>query len=107
MIDIQNQISILKTLEKSPNISQRELALSIGTSLGKANYCLKSLIDKGLIKVKNFKNSNNKLQYRYILTTKGIREKSILTVKFLKCKIKEYDQLKTEIKMLEQEVKIS
>ncbi len=104
MIDIQNQIDILKTLEKNPTCSQRHLATGVGMSLGKVNYCLKSLIDKGFIKVDNFKNSQNKIQYAYLLTPHGISEKAKLTVQFLKCKTAEYEQLKVEIEQLKQEV---
>jgi EPS-associated MarR family transcriptional regulator len=79
MLNQDNQFSILQVLEQSPNYSQRDLADKLGMSLGKANYCLKGLIDKGLVKVENFKNSRNKTQYTYLLTPQGISEKSKLT----------------------------
>lgn len=106
MMDIQNKINILKALEQDPTCSQRQLAVGVGVSLGKANYCLKSLIDKGFIKVKNFHGNPHKAKYAYLLTPKGIREKSKLTVKFLHRKITEYEALKVEIEKLTKEVNI-
>jgi EPS-associated MarR family transcriptional regulator len=76
----------------------------LGVSLGKVNYCIKSLIEKGLIKVNNFRNNKNKIQYSYLLTPKGIKEKSKLTKKFLKLKISEYDALADEIEVMKNEV---
>ena len=77
----------------------------LGFSLGKINYCLKSLIEKGFIKVNNFRNSNNKIQYSYLLTPKGIEEKAKLTLDFIRIKTQEYNTLKQEIKNLEREAK--
>ena len=93
-------LKVLRHLENDPEITQRELAKKLGISLGKANYCLKALIDKGLIKAGNFKNSNNKSAYIYLLTPKGIEEKSRITLHFLKRKIDEYENLKKEINEL-------
>jgi EPS-associated MarR family transcriptional regulator len=104
MTDIKQQITILKSLEKNPDLSQRQLAKESGLSLGKLNYCLNALIDKGLIKVENFKNNKNKLQYAYLLTPQGVSEKALLTKKFLKLKIQEYDKLKGEIQELKAEI---
>ena len=98
-------LKVLRHLENDPEITQRELAKKLGISLGKANYCLKALIDKGLIKAGNFKNSNNKSAYIYLLTPKGIEEKSRITVHFLKRKIEEYEQLQVEIDQLRREAK--
>ncbi len=94
---------VMRALEANPNTSQRELAESMGMSLGKANYCLKALIDKGLIKVRNFRNSQNKLAYAYLLTPKGIAAKTRLTARFLKRKIAEYEALRVEIEQLRRE----
>ena len=91
---------ILKELEKKPNMSQRELAKRLGISLGKANFCLKSLIDKGLIKAENFKSNTNKVKYLYLLTPKGIEDKVSLTKSFLKRKLKEHEELEREIEQL-------
>ena len=96
---------IIKILEENPEISQRELAQEMGVSLGKANYCLKGLIEKGIVKANNFKNSNNKLAYAYLLTPKGIEEKSRITARYLKRRLKEYEELKKEIETLKEEVK--
>ena len=98
-------LKVLRHLEDDPEITQRELAKELGVSLGKVNYCLKALIDKGLIKAGNFKNSNNKSAYLYILTPKGIEEKSRITLHFLKRKIEEYEQLQVEIEQLRREAK--
>ncbi len=93
----QNQFDILRKINSKPNSSQRELALELGFSLGKLNYCLKALKNKGLIKIKNFKTNPNKLGYAYILTPKGISIKTRLTLNFMKRKMQEYDELKSEI----------
>ena len=98
-------LKVLRHLENDPEITQRELAKKLGISLGKANYCLKALIDKGLIKAGSFKNSNNKSAYIYLLTPKGIEEKSRITIHFLKRKIDEYEQLRKEIGEMQQEIK--
>ena len=95
---------ILKELEQDPNMSQRELAKRLGISLGRANYCLKALIEKGLIKAESFKNNTNKLGYLYLLTPKGVEDKVALTHSFLKRKLKEYEELEKEIELLRQEV---
>tara|TARA_Y100000816_G_scaffold292359_1_gene287214 strand:- start:2866 stop:3180 length:315 start_codon:yes stop_codon:yes gene_type:complete len=93
-----DKFNVLRKVNSNPNISQRELASQLNLSLGKVNYCLKSLKNKGLVKIKNFKKSENKLRYAYILTPKGIAEKTKITVNFMKIKMQEYDELKSEIK---------
>jgi EPS-associated MarR family transcriptional regulator len=98
---------ILRILEEDPDISQRQLASSLDVSLGKVNFCLRALIDKGLIKANNFKNSTNKRRYAYLLTPKGMEEKTKATARFLKQKIQEYEALRQEIDRLRAEVKIS
>lgn len=95
---------VIKLIEQNPEISQRQLAVELGVSLGKTNYCLKELIGKGLIKASSFKNSNNKLAYSYMLTPRGIKEKVRITASFLKHKLAEFDALKNEIKTLKREV---
>lgn len=94
----QDQFNVLRKIKSQPNSSQRKLANDLGFSLGKLNYCLKSLKDKGLIKIRNFQENSNKLGYAYILTPKGIATKTKLTMEFMKKKMKEYDELKAEIK---------
>jgi len=89
---------VLRKIYNKPNSSQRELANNLGFSLGKLNYCLKELNKKRLIKIQNFKKNPNKLNYIYILTPKGISIKTKLTINFMKLKIKEYDELKSELK---------
>jgi EPS-associated MarR family transcriptional regulator len=88
---------MLKTLEADPKISQRQLAENLGISLGKVNYCVKALLEKGLIKTTNFKNSNNKIAYAYLLTPKGIKQKTLFAQHFLEKTVLEYEQLKHEI----------
>jgi EPS-associated MarR family transcriptional regulator len=100
---VQNQQSkcqLLKSLEDNPGLTQRQLSKELGISLGKVNYCLQSLIQKGLVKMNNFKNNENKLQYSYLLTPKGIEEKAKLTVEFLRRQAKEYEALKKEVEKL-------
>ena len=94
----QDDFELLRRIDKNPRISQRKLAGELGFSLGKINYCLKALKQKGLIKAENFKKNKNKINYLYILTPKGISQKTKLTINFMKRKIKEYDELKAEIK---------
>ena len=91
---------VLRALQDSPSISQRELASRAGVSLGALNYCLRALTEKGLVKIKNFAGSENKLGYVYLLTPEGIREKAVLTGYFLQRKLREYEALKQEIESL-------
>jgi len=105
MLTDEYRYKILKELQQDPDISQRELAKRLDISLGKANFCLKALIEKGLVKAENFKNSTNKIGYLYLLTPKGIEEKTSLTKRFLQRKITEYENLEQEIEQLRQEVK--
>ena len=94
---IEDYFQVLRSIQNKPDSSQRELAKKLGFSLGKLNYCLKALKDKGLIKIENFKKNPNKINYFYILTPKGIQEKTRLTLNFMKRKMDEYEQLKKEI----------
>tara|TARA_X000000950_G_C13829110_1_gene625328 strand:- start:701 stop:1009 length:309 start_codon:yes stop_codon:yes gene_type:complete len=94
----QDHFEVLRKVQDKPNSSQRELASSLGISLGKLNYCLKALQQKGLVKIQNFKNRSNKITYfQYIITPKGITERTKLTINFMKRKMKEYDELKKEL----------
>ena len=94
----QDHFEVLRKIQKKPNSSQRELAKELDFSLGKLNYCLKALQAKGLVKIKNFSKNPNKLNYFYYLTPKGLTEKTRMTLNFMKRKMKEYDELKKEIK---------
>ena len=98
MEDNTDHFDVLRKVKSKPNSTQRELALELGFSLGKINYCLKELKNKGLVKIKNFKKNPNKISYVYILTPKGISQKTQLTLSFMKRKMKEYDELKKELK---------
>tara|TARA_Y100000022_G_C13037333_1_gene278373 strand:- start:199 stop:534 length:336 start_codon:yes stop_codon:yes gene_type:complete len=92
-----DEFNVLRKLIKKPTSTQRQLAKDLNLSLGKINYCLKALNKKGLIKFRNFKNNPNKLSYTYLITPKGITEKTKLTINFMKQKMKEYDELKSEL----------
>ena len=98
MDDNQDHFNVLRKIRQKPESSQRELAEDLGFSLGKLNYCLKALKVKGLVKIKNFKKNPNKINYIYILTPKGVAERTKLTLNFMKRKMKEYDELKREVK---------
>ena len=103
-LDQEIHLKVLRHLEGNPNVTQRELAKHLGVSLGKANYCLKALIGRGFVKARNFKNSNHKSAYLYVLTPTGIEAKARISVDFLRRKVLEYEQLKSEIEQLRQEV---
>jgi len=96
-MDEQDNLNLLRKIKDRPKYSQRELAEELGFSLGKLNYCLKSLKTKGFVKINNFKNNPNKFNYIYILTPKGIAAKTKLTLNFMRRKIKEYEELKREL----------
>lgn len=100
----ENHLKVLRLLETNPRINQRDLAEVLGVSVGKINYCLRALLDKGLIKIQNFRNSQNKLAYAYLLTPAGISAKAEFTTRFLKRKLEEYESLKYEIELLKHEV---
>ena len=93
----EDEFNLMRSLNKNPKYSQRELADDLGFSLGKLNYCLKALQKKGLVKINNFKNNKNKINYIYLLTPKGIAAKTKLTINFMRKKMREYDELKKEI----------
>ena len=99
------EYKVLKELELNQNITQRELAKTLDISLGKTNYIINAFVDRGWVKLNNFRKSNNKIGYMYLLTPIGILKKSALTWKFLKYKQQEFDQLKKEILMLKNEIK--
>lgn len=105
MLDETTHYSLLKTLEENPGLSQRDLAKRLGVSLGKVNFCLNALVEKGSLKINNFRNSDNKLAYAYLLTPSGMEQKALMTVQFLKYKVQEYERLQREIEELRSEVK--
>ena len=98
MNDNQDHFNVLRKIQNKPESTQRELAEELGFSLGKLNYCLKALKTKGLIKINNFTRNPNKINYIYVLTPKGLAEKTQLTLNFMKRKMEEYEELKKEIK---------
>jgi EPS-associated MarR family transcriptional regulator len=101
------QFRVLWLLETQPNMSQREIAAELALSVGGINYCLKALVQKGQVKVRNFRRSNNKLGYAYILTPSGLEKKSRMTASFLRRKLAEYERLKQEIEALERDLGLS
>lgn len=100
----EHHLKVLRLLEAKPDMSQRELAEALGVSVGKTNYCIRALVDKGLLKMNNFRNSQNKLAYAYLLTPAGIAAKAELTARFLKQRMLEYERLKKEIEQLKREI---
>ena len=103
MLTDETRYRILKLLEADPQASQRRIADELGISLGRVNFCLQALVDKGLVKVNNFRNNVNKRAYLYLLTPRGIEEKTRVTLRFLKVKLEEYEALKSELEQLQRE----
>ena len=100
----EDQFQVLRKIQKFPKFSQRKLAGELGFSLGKLNYCLKALQKKGWVKIQNFQQKTNKITYlKYVITPKGISERTNLTINFMKKKMKEYDELKKELKKINKE----
>ena len=94
----QDHFEVLRKINKNPDSTQRKLAKELGFSLGKLNYCLKALQKKGLVKIENFQKQSNKINYlQYVITPKGIAERTKLTLNFMKRKMREYDELKEEL----------
>lgn len=104
---VEIDYKILKLLEQNPQISQRELARELGVSLGKTNYCVKALVEKGWLKVNNFKNSRNKLAYAYLLTPQGAKEKVQIAARFLQRKRIEFEAIKQELEELQRDAERS
>lgn len=102
----ESHLKVLRLLEADPGLSQRDLSQALGISLGKTNYCVRALLDKGLIKMRNFRNNENKLGYVYLLTPAGITAKAELTRNFLKIKQREYEMLRQEIEELKRDSQV-
>jgi EPS-associated MarR family transcriptional regulator len=105
MLTDEMRYKLMRVLQDNPQMSQRELARSIGVSLGRVNYCLRALIKKGWVKVGNFSSSNNKSAYAYYLTPRGLEQKASITVRFLQRKIQEYESLREQIEEMRRETK--
>jgi MarR family transcriptional regulator, temperature-dependent positive regulator of motility len=101
----ERHYKLMRLLEENPELSQRGVARKLGISLGKANYCLQALIEKGWVKATNFTNSQNKAAYMYLLTPRGVEEKASLTLAFLQVKIREYEELRAEIRRMRREAR--
>lgn len=97
------RLKLMRLLDAKPGMSQRELARTLGISVGRVNYCVQALVHRGLVKAANFKNSRNKSAYMYLLTRQGIEQKAALTVKFLQIKVQEYEALRLEIEEMRRE----
>jgi EPS-associated MarR family transcriptional regulator len=104
MLTDEYRYRILKLLESNPSASQREIARELGVSLGRVNFCLQALMEKGLIKVNNFRNNSSKSAYLYLLTPRGVDEKARVTLRFLRSKISEYENIKAEVEELRREI---
>jgi EPS-associated MarR family transcriptional regulator len=104
MLDEATRYKLLRVLERNPELSQRQLAGELGVSVGKVNFCMRALLERGLVKVRNFRDSHNKLAYAYYLTPKGAREKVRTTTGFLQRKLAEYEAIQKEIEELKREV---
>ena len=104
MLTDEVRYKLLGLLEANPKMSQRDVARELGISLGKVNYCLKLLVEKGWIKAVNFKNSKNKVAYMYLMTPRGLEEKAGVTLRFLQRKIREYEELGADIERIRREV---
>lgn len=98
---------LMRLLEAKPGMSQRDAARELGISLGKVNYCLQALMKKGWIKAANFKNSQNKAAYMYLLTPRGVEQKASLALRFLKIKVDEYEALRVEIEQMRRETQMA
>ena len=103
MLTDETRYRILKLLEADPHASQRRIADELGISLGRVNFCVQALIQKGLVKANNFRNNANKRAYLYYLTPRGVEEKAKVTARFLKRKLEEYETLKRELEELQRE----
>lgn len=106
-ISDEYHLKVMQMLAKQPDISQRELAARLGVSVGKINYCMQALVAKGLVKIQNFQNSDNKKAYVYLLTPEGAASKVKLTLQYLRLRMKEYDELKDEIRRLQQDLSVA
>jgi EPS-associated MarR family transcriptional regulator len=107
MLTDEVRYKLLRILQANPELSQRQVARELGVSLGKTNYCLKALIEKGLVKATNFRSHENKLLYTYYLTPRGLEEKARVTVRFLQRKVREYEALQVEIEQIRNDVRAS
>ena len=105
-IEAEESLMLMRVIDENPQMTQRELSANLGLSLGKINFLMKSMIEKGFVKVDNFKNSNNKIAYLYLLTPHGIEEKTKITYRFLKRKMAEYEKLEVEIRQLQKEAAV-
>jgi EPS-associated MarR family transcriptional regulator len=106
-VENEEFLKVLREIKESPELTQREIAARLGISVGKANFLVKSLVGRGFVKASNFKNSNNKVSYLYVLTPQGIEAKARATYRFLRQKMEEYERLQAEIQRLTQEVRES
>ena len=107
MVAEEIHYKLMRLLQANPQMSQRDAARELGISLGKVNYCLRALVSKGWVKASNFKNSQNKAAYMYLLTPRGLEQKASLTLRFLNIKLREYEALRTEIEQMKQEAQTS
>jgi EPS-associated MarR family transcriptional regulator len=105
MLSDETRYKLMRLLEENPAMSQRDVARELGISLGKVNYCLQALMNKGWIKAANFKNSQNKAAYMYLLTPRGVEQKANLALEYLQIKMREYENLRAEIEQVREEAR--
>jgi EPS-associated MarR family transcriptional regulator len=103
MSDDEIHYKVMRLVEANSRVSQREVARTLGVSVGKVNYCVRALVDRGFIKARNFKNSDNKVAYVYLMTPRGIREKARLAIRFLGIKMREYELLRADIERMRED----
>jgi len=103
-LEIKESLMLMRAIDANPQITQRELSTRLGLSLGKINFLVRAMVEKGFIKADNFKNSKNKIAYLYYLTPKGFEEKTKITYRYMKRKMVEYEKLEEEIRQLQNEV---
>jgi EPS-associated MarR family transcriptional regulator len=106
LIGDEIRYKLMRLLQANPEMSQREVARELGMSVGKVNYCLRALVRRGWVKINNFRNSDNKLAYKYLVTPSGLEAKSRITVRFLQAKMDEYENLKAEIEQIRRDAEI-
>jgi EPS-associated MarR family transcriptional regulator len=104
MLSDEMRYKLMRALQEKPEMSQRELARELGVSLGRVNYCMQALIQRGLVKAKNFTRSSNKTAYMYLLTPRGVEQKANVTLRFLQGKVKEYETLRAEIEQIKRDL---
>lgn len=106
LIGDEIRYKLMRLLQANPEMSQREVARELGVSVGKVNYCVRALVRRGWVKINNFRNSDNKLAYKYLVTPRGLEAKTLITMRFLQAKMDEYENLRAEIEQIRRDAEI-